>query len=83
MSLISTGLTDLEHWSGLVGIAEAGSDKQRPNLTDNLDDLRDLDGFADDVSTVVEVCDLTFFDAVEEPLNTVCVVGLTVTFAAE
>jgi len=82
-SALIAGLTDLEHRSGRVGIAEAGSHKQRPDLTDDLDDLGDFDGLADDVSTVVEVCDLAWLDAVEEPLNTVCVVGFTVTLATE
>lgn len=82
----STGLVrlaNLEDRSGLLGIAETGGDEERPNFTNNLNDLGHLDGLADDVSTVVEVSDLAFFDAVEEVLNTRGVISDTITLAAK
>ena len=76
-------LTNLKDWLGRLGIAEAGGDKQRPDLTDDLDDLWHLDGVADDVCAMVEVCDLAILNAVEELLNTLGVIRFAVTLATE
>ncbi|CAH0048977.1 unnamed protein product [Clonostachys solani] len=76
-------LADLEHGLGVGLVEELGvgtsSHDQRPDLTNNLDVLGDLDGVADDVSTVGEVDNLALSSAVESSLDSGGIISSTVT----
>ncbi|CAI6089739.1 unnamed protein product [Clonostachys chloroleuca] len=76
-------LADLEHGLGVGLVEELGvgtsSHDQRPDLTNNLDVLGDLDGVADDVGTVGEVDNLALSGTVEGSLDSGSIISLTVT----
>ncbi|CAG9937310.1 unnamed protein product [Clonostachys rosea f. rosea IK726] len=76
-------LADLEHGLGVGLVEELGvgtsSHDQRPDLTNNLDVLGDLDGVADDVSTVREVDNLALSGTVESSLDGGGIISLAVT----
>lgn len=77
-----TGLANTENRLGVLLVLEgrvATSHDQRPNLTDDLDILGDVDGVSDDVSTVVEVDNLVTRNAVEDGLESFSIISSTVT----
>jgi len=76
-------LANLEDCLGLLRVGEAFGDEQRPDLANHLEVLGHLDRILDDVRTVVDVSNLVTLDAVKILLNTVGVVILSITLAAE
>lgn len=80
-----TLLTNLPDRLGVGLVLEvlvaAGHD-ERPDLTDNLDVLGDLDSVGDDVGAVVKVDNLAFSDAVKDSLDSSGIIRDTITLGA-